>query len=159
MITVALTIQPIGFAKSPNASTQFGHVDPPGLMSPSASVSLRPELLKNPAGNEIAQQRVAMLSIIKIPEIDFDEVPLTEAIDGLSRLIEIELEKLAEAQKFHPNFFIKDPNNKFSGRTVTLKLKRVPAKVVLDYLLEQGGAKARFDDYATVIEPVPTTSG
>jgi hypothetical protein len=62
-------------------------------------------------------------------------------------------EKASGEKKYAPNFMVQDPTGKLDSQTLTLKLKGVPAKAVLDMVLSQVGAKARYDEHAVVITP------
>lgn len=48
---------------------------------------------------------------------------------------------------------VQDAKNQLSAARISLSLKSVPASGVLRYLLDQSGAKARFDEHAIVIVP------
>jgi hypothetical protein len=50
---------------------------------------------------------------------------------------------------------VQDPGDKLADQTVTLQVKNVPAKAVLDMMLNQTGAVAKFEEHAIIIRPVP----
>ena len=52
-----------------------------------------------------------------------------------------------------PNFVIEDPQNLLAERKISLNLKSMPAQAVMKYLMDQTGAKARYDEHAEVITP------
>ena len=70
------------------------------------------------------------------------------AVTALGQMVDKESKGAVTA-----NFIVEDPQGKLAGKKVTLSIKNLPAKVVLDYLLSQVGAKARFDEHAVVVMP------
>jgi len=94
-----------------------------------------------------AKGREGKFAAIIIPAFNLDEATLQEAIDALGVLIE------KQSKDAVPNFVIQDPQKKLSAIKISLKLKSMPAKSVLQYLLDQSGAKARYDEHAIVIMP------
>ena len=107
--------------------------------------------LKGQKGEMVAKQRSGKLASIVLDRIEFDEVPLSEALIGLNHLIEA---KTGEGGKpFSPNFMIQDPKGELGDKEVSLRLRNVPAKVALDYMLQAVSATARYDEHATVIRP------
>jgi hypothetical protein len=50
---------------------------------------------------------------------------------------------------------VQDPSSKLAGQTVTLQIKGVPAKAVLDMMLKQVGAVRKYEQHAVIIRPVP----
>lgn len=104
--------------------------------------------LKLNAPGIAAKGREAKFASVVIPAFNLDAATLQEAIDALGVLVEKQ-SKNAVA----PNFVIQDPEKKLAAVKISLKLKSMPAKSVLQYLLEQSGAKARYDEHAIVIMP------
>jgi hypothetical protein len=51
------------------------------------------------------------------------------------------------------NFIVHDPEKKLAAAKITLSLRNIPASAALKYILEQSGAKARFDEHAVVVGP------
>lgn len=94
-----------------------------------------------------AKGREAKFGKIMIPAIQLDAVTVQEAFQALTLILDKQSEEGA------PNFVITDPSNRFSGRTITLNLKNIPAEGVMKYLAEQAGANVRHDEYAVVITP------
>lgn len=95
-----------------------------------------------------AKGREAQLGAVIIPLIQLEEASLQEAIDALAQMIEKESEG-----DLAPNFVIQDAGGKLAGAQINIRLKSVPVKGVLEYILTQAGAKARFDEHAVVITP------
>ena len=50
-----------------------------------------------------------------------------------------------------PNFVIEDPKKLLASQKISLNLKNTPSRGVLKYLMDQTGAKARYDEHAVVI--------
>jgi len=96
------------------------------------------------------KRRAAQLASIRLAKIDFDELPFSEALDGLSLLVEAAQEG---EDKFSPNFILQDPDGKLGAAKVSLSLKNIPAKAAFDYLLQQAGATARYDEHAIAVRP------
>jgi hypothetical protein len=57
------------------------------------------------------------------------------------------------SQQVMTNFILQDPKNALAEAKITLVLKNTPARGVLQYLLAQANAKARYDEHAIVIMP------
>lgn len=93
-------------------------------------------------------KRKRLFSSTMLQVVDFNDIPLDEAIRVLGKLIEKQSDP-----KFQPNFVIQDPHKSLGKKKVNLQLKGVPASVVLDYLLSSVDAVAQYDAYATVIRP------
>jgi tetratricopeptide (TPR) repeat protein len=106
----------------------------------------------------IAKRRSNELASVKIPAVSFEGVTLSEALQALGALVDEQVAKAEPKSEFSPNFMVRDPKRELGQREVSLQLKNVPAKVALDYLLEQAGGVARFDEHATVISPAPQSA-
>lgn len=106
--------------------------------------------LKQNQGSMAARARSKKLGEYVIPQVDFSQAEFSEAIAALGLLVEEKSEK-----KFAPNFMVQDPKNKLGERVVTLQVKNVPAKAVLEMLLKQAGAIAKYEEHAIIIRPVP----
>lgn len=96
-----------------------------------------------------ARKRQLQLKAVTIPQIDFDGVTLTEALETLSALVEKQTNK-----KFSPNFVINDPNEVLADRKFSLKLGSLPASAILDLALQNARATARYDQHAILIRPL-----
>ena len=83
-----------------------------------------------------------------IPELKLDQAPFKDSLEALQLIVEKQ-----SNEKVTPNFVIQDPKNVLSEAKITLVLKNTPAKAVLQYILDQAGAKARHDEHAIVIMP------
>ena len=105
-----------------------------------------------------AKRREAELAAITLPNVDFRDVGLSEALAAMSLMIEQQTKKGEDKPGFSPNFMVQDPTGELAERPVTLQLKGIPAKAALDYLLQQTGSTARFDEHAIVIRPAGTTA-
>ena len=114
--------------------------------------------LSQTKGNLVSKRRSNELAAIKLPNVSMDKVTLSEALEALDHMVNAEANKADEKSTYSPNFLIRDPKNELGEREVSLQLKNVPAKVALDYLLEQAGGIARYDEHATVITPAPQSA-
>jgi tetratricopeptide (TPR) repeat protein len=83
---------------------------------------------------------------VRIPLYQLEEATVQEAIAALG----IAMEKASDG-KVAPNFIIEDPAGKLADARVSMQLKNVPAKAILDYIHGQAGTKARYDQHAVVI--------
>jgi tetratricopeptide (TPR) repeat protein len=92
--------------------------------------------------------REAKFAAVIVPEIKLDEASLKESLDALQIIVEKQ-----SKDQVTPNFVVNDPQNTLAGAKISLVLKNMPAKSVLQYLLDQSGARARFDEHAIVIQP------
>jgi tetratricopeptide (TPR) repeat protein len=98
------------------------------------------------SGSIAARGREEKFGAIMIPIYQLDNASLKEALDAMSLIIE----KQTQGEVI-PNFVIKDPEDVFAGRKITLNLKNMPVKAVMKYLTDQAGAKVRHDEHAIVI--------
>lgn len=104
--------------------------------------------LKLTSGSIAAKGREAKFGAVVIPLFQLDNATLKESLDALSVIIEKQ-----SKDELAPNFVIEDPKNVLAERKITLNLKGMPAQAVMKYMLDQTGAKARFDEHAVVIIP------
>jgi hypothetical protein len=80
------------------------------------------------------------------PLFQLDEASLQEALAALSNIVEKE-----SKEEVTPNFVIEDPKNVLAEKKISIQLKNMPARGVLKYLMDQAGAKPRYDEHAVVI--------
>lgn len=92
--------------------------------------------------------REAKFGAVVIPEFRLDAATLQESLEVFRVLIEKQ-----SKDQVTPNFVIQDPQQQLAQVKISLNLKSMPAKGVLQYLLAQAGAKARYDEHAIVIIP------
>lgn len=95
-----------------------------------------------------AQGREAKFGAVMIPVYQLDGASLQEALDALSIIVEKQ-----SKNEVTPNFVIEDPKAQLADRKISLNLKNMPSKAVMKYLMDQTGAKARYDEHAVVIAP------
>lgn len=107
--------------------------------------------MKRNSGAISAKGREAKFGQVTIAQIQLEAAPLSEALDALRLAIERSSTDKSDASL--PNFIIEDPDKVLTNAKVTLQLKGVPAKGVLEYILTQSGARARYDEHAVVILP------
>lgn len=95
-----------------------------------------------------ARGRESKLGAVVIPTFQLDEATLQEAMAALATMIEKE-----SKGDVAPNFIIEDPKKALAAKKISLNLKSMPAKAIIKYVLDQTGAKARYDEHAVVIMP------
>ena len=104
--------------------------------------------LKLNSGAIAAKGREAKFGAVMIPEFKLDGATLQESLAALQIIVEKQ-----SKDQVTPNFVIEDPKNQLAAAKITLSLKAMPAKAVMQYLMQQAGAKARYDEHAVVIAP------
>ncbi len=104
--------------------------------------------LKLTSGSIAAKGREAKFGAVMVPVFQLEEASLKESLDALSAIVEKE-----SKDEVTPNFVIEDPKGVLADKKISLNLKSMPAQAVLKYLLDQTGAKARYDEHAVVIAP------
>lgn len=95
-----------------------------------------------------AKGREAKFGAVIIPEFKLDGATLQESLDALGIIVAKQ-----SKEQVSPNFIVQDAQNQLSAAKITLNLKSMPARAVMQYLLDQSGAKARYDEHAIVIVP------
>ncbi|MCU0796478.1 MAG: hypothetical protein MUF31_11135 [Akkermansiaceae bacterium] len=110
--------------------------------------------LDQDTGQITARKKASELAAVRLPNVDLKDVPLSDAIIALNQMVEeASAKQYGKDKALTPNFNIQDPKGELGKKEVTLQLKNVPAKTALDYILQQAGARVRFDEFATVIVP------
>lgn len=104
--------------------------------------------LKINAASISAKGREAKFGAVMIPEFQLDGASLQESLDALRVIVEKQ-----SKEQVTPNFVIQDPKNQLAAVKISMNLKAMPSKAVMQYLMEQSGAKARYDEHAIVISP------
>lgn len=105
--------------------------------------------LKSHAGKLTLQKRKALFQKTILKSVDFEDTTLEEALEILA------LQTSEVSQKaFEPNFIIQDSSGQLAAKKISLRLNRIPLAAALKYTLEQAGAQARYDQYATIISPL-----
>ena len=119
------------------------------LLNPQhANARYRAAELKIEGSAIAAKGREAKFGQEIIPQIVLEGASLQESLDALR----LTLEKVSGPDHV-PNFIVQDPEKKLDKARISLQLKGVPAKGVLNYILTQSGAKATYDEHAVVIVP------
>lgn len=95
-----------------------------------------------------AKGREMQFGAVMVPELKLDETPLKDSLEALQVIVEKQ-----SNDKITPNFILQDPKGNLAGVKITLVLKNTPANPVLQYMLDQAGAKARHEEHAIVISP------
>jgi len=88
----------------------------------------------------------AKIGSVQIPAYQLEDATVQEAIEALS----LAMDKATEG-KIAPNFVIEDPKGKLTETRITLRLKNIPVKAVLNYIHSLANTKARYDEHAVVI--------
>jgi hypothetical protein len=83
---------------------------------------------------------------VKITKIEFADVTVEEALDGLRVL-----SKNASQGKIVPNFIVADQALK--TKTLSLSLTDIPLTQAIDYVARIAGAKASYDQHAVIFGP------
>ena len=96
---------------------------------------------------EIGRRKAALRMVI-IPKVNLKKTTIQEALEMLAVQVERESKK-----KVTPNFIVQDPTGGFKGRSVTLRLNRIPAETLLKYIVDQAAGNVRYDNHAIVITP------
>lgn len=95
-----------------------------------------------------AKGREAKFGAVMVPEFKLDQATFKEALDALQMIIEKQ-----SKDEVMTTFIIQDAKGGLASTKITLVLKNTPARGVLQHLLEQANAKARYDEHAIVITP------
>jgi tetratricopeptide (TPR) repeat protein len=102
--------------------------------------------LKLNSASIAAKGREAKFGAVMIPAFQTDEASLKESLEALSVIVEKQ-----SNNEVTPNFVVDDPKGVLADKKITLNLKNMPAQAVMKYLLDQTGAKVRYDEHAVVI--------
>lgn len=95
-----------------------------------------------------AKGREAKFGAVTIPLFQLDQATLQEALEAFSVIIAKQSKDTVT-----PNFIIEDPKKLLSSEKISMNLKNMPSSAVMKYLMDQSGAKARYDEHAVVITP------
>lgn len=93
--------------------------------------------------------REAKFGAVVIPEFNISDATLTETLAFLSKSVDKQ-----SAGKVSANFVIQDSKNVLGNTKINLQLKNAPARAIMKYLMEQAGARARYDEFAIVVIPL-----
>jgi hypothetical protein len=134
-------------AGDPNAA-RIAYAEAVRLQPGHANARYRLGELKIHAPAIAAKGREAKFGAVLVPEFRVEDASLKECLDALEIIVSKQSKEAVS-----PNFILQDPKNQLSAAKISLNLKSIPASGVLRYLLEQSGAKARYDEHAIVIAP------
>jgi hypothetical protein len=93
-----------------------------------------------------AKGREAKFGSVTLPVFQLVEASLQDALVALATIIDKE-----SKEEVTPNFIIEDPKKLLADQKISLNLKGMPSKAVMKYLMDQSGAKARYDEHAVVV--------
>ncbi len=88
----------------------------------------------------------AKIGAVVIPVFQIEDATVSEAI----QLLSLGMDKATDGE-IAPNFIIEDPKGKLADTRISMQLKNIPVKAVLDYIHSQANTKARYDEHAVVI--------
>lgn len=88
----------------------------------------------------------AKIGAVIIPVFQIEEATVSEAI----QLLSLGMEKATDG-KIAPNFIVEDPKGKLDDARISMQLKNIPVKAILEYIHSQANTKARYDEHAVVI--------
>jgi len=117
-----------------------------GLFPQHANARYRAGQVKINASSIKAGATEAKIGAVVIPAYQIEDATVSEAIELLS----IAMDKATEG-KTAPNFIIEDPKQKLADTRISMQLKNIPVKAVLEYIHSQANTKARYDEHAVVI--------
>jgi tetratricopeptide (TPR) repeat protein len=86
------------------------------------------------------------IGAVKIPVYQIEDATVSEAIELLS----ISMDKATDGE-IAPNFVIEDPKQKLANTRISMQLKNIPVKAILEYIHSQANTAARYDEHAVVI--------
>jgi hypothetical protein len=90
----------------------------------------------------------AAFAEVILPSYAVDGATLAESLE----LLRVSIEKHSK-DKHSPNFVVQDPQGRLRDAKVTLDLKHLPARAVLQYICDQVRARYRIDEHAVVVMP------
>lgn len=111
------------------------------------SYALAIKVRQNKSSFSVKARQTQMARVI-LPVVDFQAMPLEDVLRDLGDLIEKE-----SKDSVIPNFVLIDKNGTIKSKNITLNMKQVPATVVLDYVMNMAGARAKFDQYSITVRP------
>ncbi len=91
----------------------------------------------------------AILSQVMIPSVDFQDVPLGDALTYISQ----RTTELTQG-KFTPNIIFNGSTEQRSSSMVTMNLRQVPATTLLKYIGQQTRCRIAYDEHAIVVTPL-----
>lgn len=88
------------------------------------------------------------LAKVIIPSIQLEQATLEEAL----QVLVIQIKRESEGG-FTPNFIVQDPGADLKQGVITLQLEKIPADMLLQYIVNQVKGKIRYDKYVIAITP------
>ncbi|QTN33257.1 hypothetical protein HZ994_13355 [Akkermansiaceae bacterium] len=117
-----------------------------GLMPGHANARYRAGQVRIKAGSIRSAATETKIGGVMIPVYQLEDATVQEAIQALS----LAMEKATDG-KIAPNFVIEDPKGRLADSRISMQLKNVPVKAILDYIHSQTSTRARYDEHAVVI--------
>ena len=94
-----------------------------------------------------ALYRENMMKQTKIAKVEYSDATVAECLQSLTELV-----KAATAEKFTPNFIIKDPAGKLKSGNITMNLSNIPASQVLQYIASSAQCKITYEEHAIIVQ-------
>jgi hypothetical protein len=110
--------------------------------------------LRGNEGKLVAKSRELKLGQVTLPEVQFEDATLDEVLEALDGMV-----RKQTKDAFVPNFVIQDSSGKLAKAKVNIRIRNVPATVVLKYALDQAGGRAAYEEHAILIRPTGTGGG
>lgn len=119
------------------------------LLQTGPGLAAEPVIVPTSVGQARAAGMESLLARVSLPNLDFKE---TSFEDALAFLRAKSNGAATGAEKV--NFVVEDPDGKLKDRQVKwLRLRNVPARAAVRYLMPMYGARVRYDAHAIVISP------
>ncbi len=109
--------------------------------------------LNDKKGRVAINARKSRLKQVTLTKVSFDGLSVADAVDGFNHLV-----SEATGNSFSPNLVLRDPQKKLASKKISLELQSVPAHVALNYIAENMGASLKYDEFAVILSPLPTTA-
>jgi len=109
--------------------------------------------MKNLSAEARVKVRQNKMAAIKLDEVNFEDLSLAESLETLGAMM-----GKATNDTFVPNFVVEDPEQKLAGNLVNIKLRKIPANVVLKYVLSQAKAREIWSEHVITVRPLSNAS-
>ena len=101
------------------------------------------------SGNQmVLAKKKRIFNAVQLKVVDYNDLTIAQALKLLGARVEAQ-----SGGKVIPNFVVQDPKRYLGDERITLKLKNVPAGVVLSNILQAAKCSAIFGKYTISIRP------
>lgn len=107
--------------------------------------------LKGSKDKLASKSRELALGQVKLAEVQFEDATLADALEAIDAQVRKETK-----DGFVANFVVQDPAGKLAKARINIRLRNVPATVVLKYVLDQARAWPSYEEHAILIRPTGT---